>query len=71
MLVPIELFDDATDIITVREEMEAHILAGPDGRDKDADDDDEELTHPHLHDDNIEDEDIIFHRDPFMNEDGF
>ncbi len=69
VLVPAELLDGATDIITVREEMEAHILAGPDGRDKDADEDEEELTHPHLDDDNTEDgEDFLFHRDLFMDE---
>ncbi len=71
VLVPAELLDDATDVITVREEMEAHILAGPDGRDKDDDEDEEELTPPHLDDDNIEDEeDFLFRRDPFMDEDG-
>ena len=71
VLVPAELLDDATDVITVREEMEAHILAGPDGHDKDDDEDEEELTPPHLDDDNIEDEeDILFRRDPFMDEDG-
>ena len=72
VLVPAELLDDATDVITVREEMEAHILAGPDGRDKEDDEDEEELTPPHLDDDNIEDEeDILFRRDPFMDEDGY
>ncbi len=71
VLVPAELLDDATDVITVREETEAHILAGPDGRDKDDDEDEEELTPPRLDDDNIEDEeDILFRRDPFMDEDG-
>ena len=71
VLVPAELLDDATDVITVREEMEAHILAGPDGRDKDDDEDEEELTPPHLDDDNTEDEeDILFRRDPFMDQDG-
>ena len=72
VLVRAELLDAATDIITVREEMEAHILAGPDGRDKDADEDEEELTHPHLDDDNTEDgEDFLFQRDLFVDEDGF
>ena len=72
VLVRAELLDNATDIITVREEMEAHILAGPDGRDKDADEDEEELTPPHLDDDNTEDgEDFLFHRDPFKDEEEF
>ena len=71
VLVPAELLDDATDIITVRAEMEAHILAGPDGRDKDADEDEEELTHPHLDDDNDDGEDFLFRCDLFMDEDGF
>ena len=73
VLVPAESLDDATDIITVREEMEAHILAGPDGPDKDSDEDDEEeLTPPHLDDDNIEDgENFLFRRDPFMDDDAF
>ena len=71
VLVHPELLDDATDVITVREEMEAHILAGPDGRDKDDDEDEEELSPRRLDDDNTEDEeDILFRRDPFMDEDG-
>ncbi len=71
VLVPAELLDDATDVITVREEMEAHILAGPDGHDKEDDEDEEELTPPRVDDDNIEDEeDFLFRRDPFMDEDG-
>ncbi len=72
VLVPAELLDNATDIITVREEMEAHILAGPDGPDKDDDEDEEELTPPHVDDDNIEDgENFLFRRDPFMDEDAY
>ncbi len=74
VLVSAESLDDATDIITVREEMEAHVLAEPDDRDKDTDEDEdeEELTHPHLDDDNMEDsEDFTFRRDPFMDEDEF
>ncbi len=72
VLVPTELLDAATDVITVREEMEAHILAGPDGRDKDDDEDEEELTPPQLNDDNTEDgEDFLFRRDPFIDEDGY
>ena len=74
VLVPAELLDDATDVITVREEMEAHILAGPDGRDKEDDEDEEELTPRRLDDDNTDntedEEDILFRRDPFMDEDG-
>ena len=69
VVVPAELLDAAADIITVREEMEAHILAGPDGRDKDDDEDEEELTASHPDDDSIEDEeDFLFRRDPFMDE---
>ncbi len=71
VLVHAELLDGATDVITVREEMEAHILAGPDGRDKDDDEDEEELTTTRLDDDNTEDEeDFLFRRDPFMDQDG-
>ena len=70
VLVPAELLHEASDVITIREEMEAHILAGPDGRDKD-DEDEEELTDPCLDDDNTEDdeEEVLFRRDPFMDED--
>ena len=71
VLVSAELLDDATDVIIVREETEAHILAGPDGHDKDDDEDEEELTRPRLDDDNTEDEEeFLFRRDPFMDEDG-
>ena len=69
VMVSPELLDAASDIITVREEMEAHILAGPDDRDKDDDEDDEELITPHLNDDDSEDEEgFLFRRDPFMDE---
>ena len=74
VLVSVESLDDATDIITVREEMEAHILAGPDGPDKDDDEneDEEELTPPHPDDDNVEDgENFLFRRDPFMDDDAY
>ena len=64
-----ELLDEASDIITVREEMEAHVLAGPDGHDTaDEDDDEEELTATHPDDDNVEEEDLFFRRDPFMDD---
>ena len=39
VLVPQERLDEASDVITVREEMEAHILAGPDDRDGTEEDD--------------------------------
>ena len=71
VVVPAELLDAAADIITVREEMEAHILAGPDGRDKDDDEDEEELTASHLDDDSIEEEDFLFRRDPFMDDEEY
>lgn len=65
VLVPAELLDNASDIITVREQMEEHILAGPDDRDRD-DDDEENLTAPHLAADiTDEEEDLFFRRDPF------
>lgn len=69
VVVPADLLDTAADIITVREEMEDHILAGPDERDKDVDDDEEELNASQLNDDNTEDdEEFLFRRDPFMDE---
>ncbi len=74
VLVSVESLDAATDIITVREEMEAHVLAGPDGPDKDDDEneDEEELTPPHLDEDNTGDgENFLFRRDPFMDEDAY
>ena len=71
VVVPAELLDAAADIITVREEMEAHILAGPDDRETDDDEDEEELTASHLDDDSIEEEDFLFRRDPFMDDEEY
>ena len=69
VLVPAELLDTASDIITVREEMEEHILAGPDDRDRADDDDEDHLTAPRGTDDMEDEEDLLFHRDPFVDED--
>ena len=67
VLVLAELLDEASDIITAREEIEEHILAGPEDQEPDKGED--ELTAPSLNDDTVEDEDLLFRRDPFMDED--
>ena len=64
VLVSSEMLDEASDIITAREELDAHILANPEDREFD-DDDEDELSGPGLDDDTVEDEDMFFHRDPF------
>ncbi len=69
VLVPHERLDEASDVITVREEMEAHILAGPDDRDRE-DEDEEELTATQPDDDTVEEEDLLFRRDPFLDDEG-
>ena len=68
VLVSAEMLDEASDIITAREELDAHILANPEEAEFD-DEDDEELTGPSLDDDTVEDEDIFFRKEPFGNED--
>ncbi len=65
VLVSAEMLDEASDIITAREEMDAHILAHP----EDVDEDDEDLDLPSLDADTVEDEDIFFRKDPFGDED--
>ena len=66
ILVSAEMLDEASDIITAREELDAHILASPE--DVEFDDDDDELIGPSLDDDTVEDEDIFFRKDPFGDE---
>ena len=66
VLVSAEMLDEASDIITAREELDAHILANPE--EAELDDDDDELTGPSLDDDTVEDEDIFFRKDPFGDE---
>ena len=72
ILVPADLLDDASEVIMAREEMETHILAGPDGHDLDDNDDDDDLSSTHVDEESIVDgEDIFFRRDPFTEEDLF
>ena len=68
VLVSAEMLDEAADIITAREELDAHILSGPEDTESD-DDEDDELTAPSLDDDTVEDEDVLFRRDPFGDDD--
>ncbi|NIA07782.1 MAG: hypothetical protein GWP14_09165 [Actinobacteria bacterium] len=68
VLVSTEMLDEASDIITAREELDAHILSSPEEGEFD-DDVDDELTGPSLDDDTVEDEDIFFRTDPFADED--
>ena len=68
VLVSAEMLDEASDIITAREELDAHILAGPEAPEFD-DDEEDELTGTTLHDDTMDDEDTLFRRDPFANDD--
>ena len=68
VLVSSEALDDASEIITTREEMDAHILAHPDDGDFEDDDDDEDYGDPDLGED-IDDEDMLFHKDLFDDED--
>ena len=68
VLILAETLDEASDIITAREELDAHILAHPDDVDID-DEDDDELSSPSLDDDTAEDEDLFFRKDPFGAED--
>lgn len=63
ILVSAELFDEASDIITAREEIQEHILAGPDDREQDGDEDG--LGIADSGDDLADDEDLLFRRDPF------
>ena len=67
ILVSAEVLDEASDIITAREELDAHILANPEEAEFD-DEADDELIGPSLDDDTVEDEDIFFRRDPFGDE---
>ena len=67
VLVPAEQLDQASDIITAREEIDEHMLSSPEAQGLDEDED--ELGGPKLDDDTAEDEDLFFHRDPFTNED--
>ena len=68
ILVSAEVLDEASDIITAREELDAHILAHPEEHEFD-DEDDDELTGSSLDDDTVQDEDIFFHKDPFGDDD--
>ncbi len=68
VLVSAEMLDEASDIITTREELDAHILASPEEVEFD-DDDDDELTGPSLDADTVEDEDVFFRKDPFGDKD--
>ena len=68
ILVSPDSLDEASDIITVREQMEAHVLAEPDALDTDDDDDEDELTAHPQDDDNDNEEDVLFRRDPFLDE---
>lgn len=63
ILVRAELLDEASDIITAREEIEEHILAGPDSQEQESDE--EGLASPDSGDDTADDEDLLFRRDPF------
>ncbi len=67
VLVPAERLDEASDIITAREEIDEHMLSGPEAQGLAEDED--ELGGPKLDDDTAEDEDLFFHREPFTNED--
>ena len=67
VLVPAEQLDEASDIITAREEIDEHMLSSPEAQGVDEDED--ELIGPNLNDNTAEDEDLLFHRDPFTNED--
>ena len=66
VLVPAEQLDEASDIITSREEIEEHILADPEAPVQD--EDEEELTAPSLNDEPIEDEDLFFRPDPLADD---
>ena len=66
ILVAAEQLDEASDIITAREEIEEHILAGPEAPGLDEDED--KLTAPSLDDETAEDEDLLFRPDPLADE---
>ena len=66
VLVPAEQLDEASDIITAREEIEEHILAGPEA--PGLDEDEEELTPTNPDEETAEDEDLLFGPEPFAEE---
>ena len=66
VLVQAEQLDEASDIITAREEIDEHILADPESPVQD--EDKEELTPPNLDEETAEDEDLFFGPEPFAEE---
>ena len=66
IMVPADRLNEASDIITARDEMDEHILAGPDALVSD-DDEEDDLTGPHI-DDDTEDS-LFFRREPFVDGD--
>ena len=67
VLVPAERLDDASDMITAREEMDEHLLASPDYRDLDEEEEEDDLTGRVIDVDT--EEDLLFRRDPFTDKD--
>ena len=65
-MVPTDRLNEASDVITARDEMDEHVLAGPDGLDS-ADDEEDDLTGPQI-DDDTEDS-LFFRREPFVDGD--
>ena len=68
VLVSAEMLDEASDIITTREELDAYILAHPEDVGFD-DDEDDDLDGTSLDADTAEDENVFFRKDPFGDED--
>ena len=66
IMVPTDRLNEASDVITARDEMDEHILAGPDALVSD-DDEEDDLTGPHI-DDDTEDS-LFFRREPFVDGD--
>jgi len=69
VLVQAELLDDATEIITAREEMEEHILAAPEERDAENNDEEDNLSGVHRSDDTDEEGEVFFRPDHLVEDD--